>query len=153
MKKQELLANGVLVDPVDEHLLDEYMWNISPKHGITTSKRQPVYRSFTLSRLIMNAPANLQVDHINHNILDNRRCNLRLATNKENCQNRRVQKNNKIGLKGVRFRLHVKSFEAYIVVNGKQEHLGYFDDSAEAALAYNKRAKQAFGPFAKLNEI
>jgi hypothetical protein len=46
-------------------------------------------KSKRLHRLIMNAPKELEVDHINHNGLDNRKCNLRMCTAKENSKNRR----------------------------------------------------------------
>lgn len=40
-----------------------------------------------LHRIIMNVPDNKQIDHINHNTLDNRKCNLRICSNKENMHN------------------------------------------------------------------
>ncbi len=42
-----------------------------------------------MHRYIMDAPDHLQVDHINHDTLDNRRCNLRLCSNAENQLNKR----------------------------------------------------------------
>jgi len=54
-----------------------------------------------LHRLIMNPPANIQIDHKNLNKLDNRRCNLRICTHSQNGMNRGKQKNNTTGFKGI----------------------------------------------------
>ena len=42
-----------------------------------------------LHKEIINCPENMEIDHINHNPLDNRKCNLRICTPKENCLGRR----------------------------------------------------------------
>ena len=46
-----------------------------------------------------------------------------------------------------------KRWRAYYFINKKQTVIGYFDDEKDAARAYNKRAKELFGEFARLNEI
>ena len=46
-------------------------------------------KTIYLHRLIVDAPPNMSVDHINHNTLDNRRSNLMIATHSENQQNRK----------------------------------------------------------------
>ena len=45
-----------------------------------------------LHRFILCAPGDLEVDHINGNRRDNRRCNLRLATRQENIQYREARR-------------------------------------------------------------
>ena len=40
-----------------------------------------------LHRLIMNCPDGYEIDHINHNRTDNRKCNLRIVTHAENMKN------------------------------------------------------------------
>lgn len=54
-----------------------------------------------LHRWILNCAKGLQVDHINHNTLDNRKCNLKICTQLENANNKGFYKNNKSGIKGV----------------------------------------------------
>lgn len=54
-----------------------------------------------LHRWIMNCEKGLQVDHINHDTLDNRKCNLKICTQLENANNKGFYKNNKSGIKGV----------------------------------------------------
>lgn len=89
-----------------------------------------------------------QVDHINCITDDNRWCNLREATRHENRRNIRVQKNNKLGVKGVRL---VKSgrYLARIRVLGVLENLGYYNTAKEASEAYRKRAEECFTNFAR----
>jgi hypothetical protein len=89
----------------------------------------------------------MQVDHINGNRRDNRRCNLREVTSAQNCQNRRAA--NQTGLKGVHPR--GKKFFACIRVEGKFTYLGIYPTAEEAARVYDEAAHRAFGEFARLN--
>ncbi len=55
-----------------------------------------------LHRLVANAPQGMQVDHINHDTLDNRKTNLRVVTKAENEQNRKgAEVRNKLGIRNV----------------------------------------------------
>jgi len=85
------------------------------------------------------------VDHINGDGLDNRRANLRFATQSQNLANKRSVAN-RTGFKGVRLRLSGR-FEA--ACGGKR--LGCYDTAREAARAYNTQAVAMFGQFAATN--
>jgi hypothetical protein len=87
------------------------------------------------------------VDHINHNPLDNRRCNLRLATKVENNQNSRKRRDNTSGFKGVYWNKWSKKWGAQIYTNGRHIHLGYFSTPEIAHEAYKKAAEQYHGEF------
>jgi len=91
------------------------------------------------------------IDHINGVKTDNRICNLREATNSENCQNiKKCQSNNKsTGLLGVCFRKRENKFQSYICINGKNRSLGYFNTAIEAHNVYLK-AKRKLHPFGML---
>lgn len=86
-----------------------------------------------LHRLVTNAPSDLEVDHIHHDGLDNRRSVLRVVTHAENCRNQR--RTNKHGFKGVSRRSN-GTYRAIAKLNGKFKHLGYFDTAEEAGAAY-----------------
>lgn len=103
----------------------------------------------SLHRWLIKAPQQKLVDHINHNTLDNRRCNLRLATKSENGQNRKgADCDSKSGLRGVHWCSTSHKWSVAIVVNGKSMSLGYYDDPKVAAeVAANARAK--YMPFSK----
>lgn len=90
-----------------------------------------------------------QVDHINGNPLDNRRANLRLATNTQNQRNSRARSAS--GYKGVTWHKRDCKWQAQIQHNGQLRHLGYFNSRIEAARAYDDAARQLFGPYAALN--
>ena len=94
-----------------------------------------------------------EIDHINGVRFDNRLSNLRVATSRQNKQNRRTQSNNTSGYCGVHWYKQTKKWQAYIDIDGKRKHLGYFKVLEEAARAYNEAALKHFGEFAKLNII
>src|SRR5690242_17796567 len=102
-----------------------------------------------MHRVIMNASADIHVDRINGDGLDNRRENLRLCTRDENMMNRRKNSNNSSGYKGVD--RNKGKWRAYIQVDKKWIHLGYFSTAEQAAHAYDNAAKKYFGEFANTN--
>lgn len=106
-----------------------------------------------MHRYIMSCPDNMQVDHINHKTLDNRKCNLRICTQSQNNMNQIQQKGRSSKFKGVGWRRDKNKWCAKIKKDSKTVFIGYFDDEIDAAKSYNKKAKELFGEFAYLNEI
>lgn len=106
-----------------------------------------------VSRIVMGTNDKaVIVDHINHDILDNRKCNLRLATKGQNNTNRlKSPKQNSSRYKGVHWDNTHKYFKAQIRKDKKQICLGYFKNEAEAALAYDDACVVMHGEFALPN--
>ena len=100
-----------------------------------------------IHRIITNAPNGFEVDHINGNTLDNRRSNLRVCTSSENQHNRRINMNNRSGVKGVGLHNNGK-WRARIKLNNKSIFLGYFDTKEEAASAVAAARIKLHGEFA-----
>ena len=91
------------------------------------------------------------VDHIDGDGLNNRRSNLRPATPSQNNANRRKSRQNTSGFKGVSYYHRTSRWRAYVGVDGKAIHLGYFDTAIDAARAYDAAALEHFGEFARIN--
>lgn len=85
-------------------------------------------KSNLLHRLIVKCPDNSVVDHINRNTLDNRKCNLRTVSQRDNCQNN----GNKHGQAGVGFHKASNKWRAYYHIGDKQISLGYYNTREEA---------------------
>lgn len=93
-----------------------------------------------------------KVDHIDNNSLNNKRSNLRLATNSQNMQNQKAHSDSKCKLKGVAYcstKKDAKKWKAAIKVNGKTKNLGYFLTPEEAHSRYREAAIEYYGEFAR----
>ena len=96
---------------------------------------------FFLHHLIIGYPLHgLQVDHINGNGLDNRRCNLRIVTRRQNQQNRFCYGTKKSKYVGV----YKQSNRWYTQISyeGKQHHVGCYKTQEDASKAYWKEFKR-----------
>lgn len=106
-----------------------------------------------MHRAILNVPDGLLVDHINHNGLDNRKANLRIATLQQNSWNARpaIKNGKPKKYKGVNWDKDKQKWQANIYIESKLKHLGSFDNEKEAAKVYDTAAKKYRGEYAFLN--
>lgn len=98
-------------------------------------------KKIRLHRFLTNCPKDLEVDHINRNILDNRICNLRVCDKVINTQNTIHQKNSKTKMRGVYFDKKRNKYRGYVQVNNERKFLGWFDDIEECAKKVDKFRK------------
>jgi hypothetical protein len=105
------------------------------------------YRLIAMHRFIMNAPPDMEVDHINGETLDNRRENLRLCTREQNTFNTRRRSNNKSGYKGVSWDSQTKKWRATITFRKKFYDLGRFAEFEDAVKARKEKASELFSLF------
>lgn len=159
-----------LIDYIDRDLLEKYKFHIHktrlPNYWRAQESWPETYQNGRFSRRwihlhrlilerILGRPLqkNEFVDHINRNSLDNRRSNLRLATIQQNCMNRGVRRDNKLGIKGVFIdhKCPIRPFRSAIMINRKRINLGHFATVEEASAAYQKAALEHFGEFANLS--
>jgi len=149
-----------IVDPERYEELAKYKWHVSWSRGgkyavrPVRSKKGGKYRQtiVRMHRVIIGAREGEIVDHINHNGLDDRIANLRIATPRQNNWNTRKRRCNcSSKYKGVHWSREMRKWRARIKFNGRTILIGDYDDERAAARAYDVKARELFGEFAWLN--
>lgn len=125
-----------VVDLEDFDEVSKYNWHAN-KSGNKTRDVYYAYRAekgkhVAMHREIMGLEYgdNRQVDHINGDGIDNRRCNLKIVSNRENGQNRHVEDTSKYP--GVYWDKHNQKWRAHIQINGKIINIGSYSDEETA---------------------
>jgi hypothetical protein len=135
-----------IVDNEDFDWLNQWKWHIN-NYGYAVRLQyvgkingKYKYESVLMSRLIMNAPEEMEVDHIDRNPLNNTKYNLRIVTHQQNNFNKPKNKNNTSGFKGVYFdgRRKIKKWYVKIEIDYKQKFSGYFLTITEAIICRRK---------------
>lgn len=164
MRRIQLTQNKqTFVDDGDCPLLSEYKW-CAHRTGKKVGHTFYAERGFRINgrhhivlmhRLILGLRAgdHRETDHIDGNGLNNQRINLRICSRSENNQNRRVLKGSSSQYRGVSWDGDRKKWRASIKWRGKQSYLGLFVLEVEAALAYNRAAREHYGEYARLNDV
>jgi hypothetical protein len=145
-----------IVDPQDYEVLSQSKWcaakDYDTFYAIRYARIGNKRTTIKMHRVIMNAKSNDIVDHRNHEGLDNRKTNLRIATAAENNANsKRGMNRGTSRYKGVCRDEKCGKWRAGISYQGQHIHLGMFDDEIEAAKAYDEAAKKYHGEFSVLN--
>lgn len=159
MSKEIPLTQGkvAIVDDDDFELIKKYKWcavkSCNTYYAMRIDCTNKKRRFISMHRLIMDANSGVYVDHVNGSGLDNRKENLRVCNNSENCRNQRVRINNSSGYKGVDWHKNLYKWRTRIMIDGKYTHLGLFSCIIKAAKCYNEAAIKHYGKFAKLNKI
>lgn len=128
-------SNGqqFLIDTSDYHKVKEYCWRVDKAGYVVANSRNGSNKIIRLHRVIMDVfDRKICVDHKNWNKLDNRKCNLRIATKSQNNINIKRKSNNTTGYTGVCFNKRLGKYNARISKDGHRMFLGYFDTIDEA---------------------
>jgi hypothetical protein len=144
-----------LVDDEDYERLSQYRWRAKGDRD-TFYAYTDIYvggkrKMTSMHSMVIKLGGKPQVDHIDHNGLNNQKSNLRAATHSENQRNRSKEKGNTSGFKGVSFQKSTGQWQASIRIDGTLVYMGCYGTKEEAARAYDLAAKAKHGKFAKLN--
>jgi hypothetical protein len=146
----------VTVDVADYELVEPYRWyalilpRVTYAHALITPR--PERKHVYMHRFLLDAPTGVDVDHIDHDGLNNCRSNLRLASRRQNLANMRPFPEGKSSsYKGVCWRPRERAWTAQIRLNGKHVYLGKFSTEIAAARAYDAAALAHRGEFACIN--
>lgn len=148
-----------IIDSADANIASQYSWRADIGRRKDGSIRTVYARSerrnsdgsrdvILLHRLLLSPEERMHVDHIDGDGLNNRRCNIRIASPSQNQWNKRTPESSVTGMKGVSFKKNRGKFQATIRVLGKTRHLGLFSDVSEARKAYcdaNRKMHPEFG--------
>ena len=157
MREIELTQGKIaLIDDEDFDDLKRFKWQANKAGNAfyaTRTVRFGACNKFHLQmhKAILEAPDGMDIDHINHNGLDNRKENLRVCSHAQNCQNQKLHRNSMSGHKGVTWNKRDENWRARIMINGIAKHLGIHVSKEEAAQAYNRAAIKLHGEFALTN--
>jgi hypothetical protein len=147
----EVIARALVDDRHYPHLI-QFRWGFAGKgYPARFVGKETFYLAHEIWELEGNLPVD-QLDYIDRNKLNAQISNLRAATCAQNQANRGLDKDSTSGFKGVNFYKRRGKYQAYIKVNGKMIHLGYFDTALEAAKAYDAAALFHHGPYACTNK-
>jgi len=141
-----------IVDDEDFDRINQFNWFIGNGYAQRVVEKGNGKRDlFHMHRMVMNTPDGMMTDHINHDTLDNRKSNLRVCTRQQNAFNIKKKKIAASKYKGISQDRRDNSWNVRIGFNNKRIQVGWFKDEMEAAKAYDQKAKELFGDFAKLN--
>jgi len=159
MKEIELTQGKVtLVDDEDYPFVSKYKWH-------ARRNRSGIWYAFTYMRIAgkkcnigmhrlilgLTCGGKRDVDHINHNGLDNCRGNLRICSRSQNIMNGKARNGGSSRFRGVYWDKQAKKWHAHIWINQKEMYLGLYTLEECAALAYDFAIMKYHQEFASFN--
>lgn len=151
--------NSAVVDDADYERVSQYRWHTGTNlagtlYAYRTGRKDDgplAGKQIPMHREILAPPAGMDVDHIDRDGLNNQRGNLRAATRTQNNGNSRPKRPGR-PYKGITQDKKHGGWKAQITKGkGRNIYLGYFNDPADAARAYDRAAREYFGEYARLN--
>lgn len=133
-----------IIDKEDISRVTEHIWFFNTRY--VKSKTSPVRQ---LHKFLLGIyDNNVKVDHKDNNPLNNRKDNLRICTQGQNCCNRIASKTNIIGLKNISLSSNGKKYKVHIQINKNNIYLGSYGKLEEAEIIARIAREKYHGEFA-----
>jgi len=132
-------------DLEDYDKIKDYCW-VNNGNGYIRSTKINNKRIY-IHRLVTNCPSKMDIDHINHNIIDNRKSNLRICEHQKNMCNYTKPKNNTSGVKGISWDKYNNKWKAEIMENRKKISIGNFNKFEDAVKARKEAEEKYYGEY------
>jgi hypothetical protein len=128
---------------------------LAPSGYVLIKYKQKIYKAHRLFWFLQTKhdPAHLTIDHIDKNKSNNKFLNLRLANKSHQQHNKFKPHNNVSGEKGVCWLKGRQRYQAYIKINGKQTHLGYYKIFEQAVAVRQAKELELYGQFSPLHQL
>jgi hypothetical protein len=142
-----------LIDDEDVAIVSQYRWHAIRQETLRAAPRWYAganirNRTVLLHQIVSGAPG---VDHIDGDGLNNQKHNLRAASKSQNAANAQKRSGTTSRYKGVSKDKRRGDWKAEISCGGTRHWLGYYMREEEAAMAYDRKAVELFGAYARLN--
>lgn len=132
-------------------LIKDFYWHKNSRGYITSNTKG---KAIKLHRLILDCfDSKITIDHINHNKLDNRKCNLRFVSRSQNGMNSQLHKNNTSGVSGVTWNKKIQKWVARITLDYERIYLGAFDSFEKAKAQRLAAEEKYYGEYSYNNSI
>ena len=127
--KYQHIVGKAIIDIEDVKICSEYKWHIrrsgNNQYAVASL---PNNRKIHLHRLVLDYEGKDDVDHIDHNGLNNRKANLRIISHADNIRNQKINR------KGIK-RVSSGRYQVTITQNYITKYLGTYDTYEEALQA------------------
>jgi len=149
--KVENSDSFALIDDIHFDRLSKFKWFMVESGGIYKNLRKNVLeKHVSLANSVMQT-FDVLYDHKDRDSFNNLESNLRKCTYQQNSFNRKKHKNCSSKYKGVYWDKKAHNWRSQITIDYKTLYIGSFDCEIQAALAYDKKARELFGEFANCN--
>lgn len=137
--------NPFYFDLEDYDKIKDYCWHETEDGYVATRIGNKAH--FMMHRLIVRCDNSVDIDHIHHNGMDNRKNNIRICTRQQNNRNKRKTDKNTSGVVGVCWHKRNRKWQASIMVNKKNIYLGLYENINDAIKARKEAEIKYFGEF------